>query len=248
MLSAPAAAPYAPTANDEKWIPYDIEIPFGLTRSLFLQFKRAEFMKLSSAKERYLTNRSYFRFDLHKSREPDIGYMQHNLMKQLSEDFPDDTYYVAPLFYEWGHLHEAIVTNSLIANTAFLPLQECEFINDEKPHRVIYTDLGDLWQLSDPKHAKWINGVELLREVYASGELTGSRQGPAVTSEAAKDDLRTKLSRIDEILISGVSSQLDIRVDPPETPGRDEDLLVLTRHINFVANVYFGATWIPIRA
>lgn len=131
----PTGVPFFPTQPQEDDLGFDMGVSAGVW-TLFIQFKRANKLTRSNAKQWDSYRGEYFRFPVEvsdDSREPD----QHGTLVKLGRQFPH-TYYVAPEFIVWRDYERYARREQINRNAAFLRCGSAPAPYDGERHHICY--------------------------------------------------------------------------------------------------------------
>jgi hypothetical protein len=120
---------------------YDVQIPFG--SPLFLQFKRAYYMKIKNAKYWAKFNSPYYKMNLMRSKYS----MQHELMIHL-ELSGNEVYYIAPEFYTDKELTDYYTAKTVFNHSALLRPSDIGHLPDDGQHYIAFNH-GSAWFCSN---------------------------------------------------------------------------------------------------
>lgn len=128
VLGYSKVRPIFPSLREEGQVGggYDVALPFS-GAPLYLQFKRAHFMKRVYSDNYYLFNAPYFRMYLMQQKYSP----QHELLIHL-ELYGNEVYYVAPEFYTDEKLAEYYNNNSVFYHSALFIPSDIDHLDDER--------------------------------------------------------------------------------------------------------------------
>lgn len=251
-------APYFPSTVEEFWVPYDMDWSLSAQRSLFIQFKVSEYLDHPRAAQKNRVACPYFRFRLHHSHGTST---QHNLLKDLSDTFPGDVLYVAPMFYRYEEYNDLCLGRRIANNSVAVDINSMRWFTDSKRHCVAYNQ-SQIGEFSEWREIGKVTIVaEILDRLRAQGEIVSrfshEKQGQTVAH----------LKKVHESLINTLRKR-DIVPEPSHERWPDykrlwrpwfplleeigipwEDvarLLQLANEVRSVARLYFGAYWIGL--
>ena len=252
-----ASAPYMPTANDEALVPYDLEWPCTILKSLFIQFKVSDYLIGTGSAERPDIVGPYFRFSLHRSFKT---CTQHNLLKQLAHDFPGDVHYVAPLFWEYSDFLSYWPLKQILDHTTFLSLDNFSTFTDSDWHRVAFNH-SEYWEFSaGRKIGTVVTGRQfvdaLKRELPDSSKLERQTRTARRSKKNKPADQPLKLLLRDQLkdLLGTLIQILSEQEFEFETPNMnrwsdaalDSEIYRLAATIQSLARTYFDLAWLAI--
>ena len=150
---------------------YDVKLPL-VGVPLYLQFKRAHFMKRRYSKNWDLFFNPYYRMYLMRSKYS----MQHELLIQL-ELSGNEVYYIAPEFYSGDDLTEHYTNKSVFNHSAlFVPSDIGHLPNDDQ-HYVAFNNGSDAYFCSDkPRLLEMRISGKSFTQSYLSTIQTKSRK------------------------------------------------------------------------
>ena len=126
---------------------------------LYLQFKRADYMKRASAAEVSKHNlpisRPFYRFKITEAKKSN----QHDLLLEL-DDGSCLVFYAAPRFHELDEINDAWLTNSVASRSIFVQPSAIGPLDDE-PHHVAY-DQNTAWICSEPRELPILSASGLM--------------------------------------------------------------------------------------
>lgn len=126
---------------------------------LYLQFKRADYMKRASAAEVSKHNLPislpFYRFKITEAKKSN----QHDLLLEL-DDGSCLVAYAAPRFHELDEINDAWLTNSVASRSIFVQPSAIGVLDDE-PHHVAYDD-NTAWICSEPRQLPTLNASGLM--------------------------------------------------------------------------------------
>lgn len=246
--------PFLPSTVEEFYIPFDLEWSFSATRSLFFQFKVSQYLDHPRAKQRADVGCPYFRFYLHQSHG---ACTQHNLLKDLSDTFPHDVFYVAPLFYTYDEYVQLFRPPNIVNNSVFVDLAPMSVFTDSDRHCVAYNrsrihECSESHGLGDV-----VTGQEFLRRFKPDAE---KRERLAGADDFAKtlDYLKsTRDSLITILRTRGFAAELleppridwrrrlfpYVEIGPPDFIYR---LVQVATEIDYLSRTFFGALWVGL--
>jgi len=251
-------APYFPSTVEEFWFPYDMEWSLTAQRSLFIQFKVSEYLDHPRAAQKSRVRCPYYRFRLHHSHGSST---QHNLLRDLSDTFPGDVLYVAPMFYRYDEYDRLYLGRVIARNSVAIDINSMSWFTDPKPHCVAYNQ-SQIGEFSDWRE---IGKVTLVAEILARLRAQ-SGTGPRFNRENQEQTL-THLKKVRESLVNTLRER---EIEPEPLPERRSDymlrrwpwfpfleevglpwegvarVLELANEVRSVARRYFGAYWIGL--
>lgn len=224
--------PTFPSLLQEAKVGYDVEIPHrGLP--LFIQFKLAQFLNFKSrAKCKSGYTQNYYRMAIYRRRVSP----QHNLLWALSIRQPH-VYYAAPVFHSEGDFKKFFLHEEVRSNSVFIPLRRLNEIRDDDEHYITYVStqlMGFRW---------WSEkGIYIEHPIGGRDWLTDIQEKLRDPQDLGLDyllDLR-------DILVDILGKE-KLNYELHEAPFpflQENDQLSVARDVNYLLNVYFGATLI----
>ena len=249
--------PYFPSTVEEFWIPYDMEWSLSARRSLFIQFKVSEYLDHPRAAQKTRVACPYYRFRLHHSRGTST---QHNLLKDLSDTFPGDVLYAAPMFYSYQEYNDLYLGRGIANNSVAVDINSMSWFTDSRRHCVAY-NLSQIGEFSDWREIGEVTLVaEILDRLRAQIE-TGPRLGREWQEQTVAHLKKVHESLIETLRKREIAPELlpdrpdyDRPWRPwlsfPEEMGASWDdvsrLMQLAGAVRSIARRYFGAYWIGL--
>lgn len=252
-------APYFPSTVEEFWIPYDMEWSLSARRSLFIQFKVSEYLDHPRAAQKNRVACPYYRFRLHHSHGSST---QHNLLKHLSDTFPDDVFYVAPMFYQYDEYNDLCVNGGVARSAIAVPIKSMSWFTDSERHCVAYNHA----QIAEFSEWRDLGEVAIVADILE--ELSRQAKLTASADRERQEQTILHLKKVRESLTSTLRKRdifpkpLDERWDyerlwrwhpwfpPPEEMGVSRQdairIIQLAAEVLSVARRYFGAYWIGL--
>ncbi|MGA8222432.1 MAG: hypothetical protein WB780_12320 [Candidatus Acidiferrales bacterium] len=221
-------APVFPTLREEAELGWDMRFPI-VGASMFVQFKVADVLTRASAAEWNFYNASYYRFPMHRLSKSD----QHNRLRSLATEQPL-VFYVAPRFSRLHEFNQWYVSDSVIQESAWIPLLSLPTISDDQQHHISYRTGTDVL-FASPK-------AEPIRETF-SGEGWATYMTRAL--EVQKKEMTIEdYSQIRTTLLGILKREIDSQ--SAELPTvRGEGLRVL-KDIAYLSRTFFGAEFLLV--
>ncbi len=251
-------APYFPSTFEEFLVPFDMEWSLNARRSLFIQFKVSEYLDHPRAAQKNRVACPYYRFRLHHSHGTST---QHNLLKDLSDTFPGDVLYVAPMFYrydEYGHMYEQ---NTIASNSVAVDINSMSWFTDSKRHCVAYN------QSQIGEFSEWRDIGKITRLVETLDRLRVQGEAAPIPNREKQDQTIAHLKKVREALTTILQKQEIVKevahegwpsdrfswprwfpyLDQMDMPREGVvRILELSSEVRRLARSYFGAYWIGL--
>jgi len=234
----------------EHVFPVDLELPLTSRESLFIQIKVSEWMKTQKALQWSVTKSPYFRFKLHRSLN---GCEQHNLLKFLSGQSLGSVYYAAPMFTEYSDYANYWKLGGVLANSAFLPVAQLDYILDNDEHWIVFQQTGKMWQCSDAIFAgRFESGYEIAMRLSSGMQLRSDniqRERGRLERQPflrIHDKIPAELAHMRKVLMEGIEQYSSVILD---FPAALEDLAPWQRDyiiISQILEVYYGVAWVMV--
>ncbi|HID74197.1 MAG TPA: hypothetical protein EYP43_04005 [Thermoplasmata archaeon] len=183
--------------------------------SVFLHFKRPDYMVKSTAAEWPLHERPYFRMTIPRRSRSNI----HRILRSLS-DLEPSTYYVMPLFHTQQELDRLHLLENIIGSTAFIPIHLLAALDDGE-HRITGPSASDLLLDGEP-----------LMDVHTGDTLTDR------LVEDLSDDQRVSL--INREYLQRIYRTLSATIFPGSTADAPADTASTARAISRLMRIYLG--------
>ncbi len=218
---------------------YDVKLPFT-GAPLYLQFKRAHFMKRVYSENYDLFNAPYYRMYIMPLRRSP----QHELLIQL-ELIGNDVFYITPEFYTDEKLAEYYTNKSVFYHSNLFLTSDINHLDDDR-HYVAFDDGPIAWVCSDePREIK--------------NNIKGREFFKVISSMTLKKSKRIDNSFFDELIDNAISiiekptidyeepmidkneiSSFDILRKSQSIWRESENMSDKARFAGFLARTYFG--------
>jgi hypothetical protein len=184
---------------------------------------------------------------------------QHNLLKDLSDTFPGDVFYVAPRFHRYSDYDTKVMGKQVFKDSIIVDLRPMKLFTDSRRHCVAYNstvfaEFSDGRKLGPP-----VSGEEFLAQIErVSANDVGEEPSPR-SAERTIVHLKSVLAGMRSVLnrnelelaeIQGLDVDDDLggrfqrgREDPVRNFIRIGRLIELIR---WTAIRYFGASWFGV--
>ncbi len=219
-----------------------------------MQFKVSSYFDNRRAQDFADMGGPYFRFRLHHNHGT---CTQHNLLKDLSDTFPHDVFYVAPLFYEYADYQVFAATYTVFSHTAMIGIDALRSFTDAASHYVLYNHRLQVRERSESRDVGTaVTGEELLRELEQHFGVNDTRREVDARSLRRTTQYLEKIHGAllqilhqNGIVAIGQPEPLDMfRGHGPELEmlGNMRRNVQLGALINDLARRFFGAVWIGL--
>ncbi|MYC35473.1 MAG: hypothetical protein F4X66_00930 [Chloroflexi bacterium] len=191
----------------------------------FFQFKLSEFMRGSRALHWGQYGTPHYRFRVTPQNQSD----QHNLLKDLAEDY-EDVIYAAPRFHKQGQFDELFLQKRVTDNSIWVPVRDLPRIHHDERHYLTFTSEERVaqWQsepirlegkFSAEDHYATVNerrtiDEEFFRELRQNliRRLRESR-GPVFQEPDQVDEIETVLNETHRLLTTQFGLQMVVLVE-----------------------------------
>ena len=165
--------PITPTLKAEADLGYDVATPakWGM---IYLQYKLAEYMRGSNARERAWLRGNYFRFKV-KTDMTKNGKVQHNTLCELeARELPRGglVFYTAPIFLTVEDLFKHLSEGTVLEHSVFALPSQLGKVTAGDLHRYTYTKKSDVRPFSEPGPERSASFAEFQREVSVALEAS----------------------------------------------------------------------------
>jgi hypothetical protein len=215
------AAPLFPSLIEEGKVGggYDVKLDLpGI--ALYLQFKRADCMTRSTAREisKYYLPLSlpFYRFKIAEAANSD----QHELLLAL-DDGTCSVFYAAPRFHKIPEINAAWTSNTVASRSIFVAPSQIGTL-DDAPHHVAF-DGKKAWACSDPEEIAYLDSTHLVERLNERlhAETRPLRETiPALVQHirSARQRAATRIAENRAASARRIIDQATETLNPPETP------------------------------
>ncbi|BAZ97477.1 hypothetical protein [Dehalococcoides mccartyi] len=206
---------------------YDVNLPYS-GAPMYLQFKRADGMIRTNAKEYHLFNDTYYRMHLMPPRYSP----QHELLIHLKAS-GNDVYYITPEFYTDEELASYYDNRTVFFNSRTFSPSEIGHLSYDEDHYVVYNNSPIAWICSEePRRLeKSIRGRDFSEQIIVT-----TRQKSRRVDESFFDKLIDTSINILEKKTMIVDTLKQTSVRRKEIDTLSEKAIFA----NFLSRAYFG--------
>ncbi len=222
------SAPVLPSLLDERKLGWDVKFRLqGL--SIFLQFKRSDYLQTKRAREWAHFRTPYYRFPVYRVSESP----QHNLLVGLSAKEPH-VYYCAPMFHTDAEFNRYFMNHAVLGHSVLISLRALPRILDKGSHHIVYA----------PSHGLFLSDATPLDMVIADKRISDLMYNfDRWRSKDPKDITLTYLQSLWDSLITIIVANDS---PPPELEPNSRNPADLVRALRLVLRTYYGLEWILI--
>ena len=221
------AYPIFPSLLNEKG--WDVKFRFrGF--SLFLQFKRSEYMNRTNAREWAYFNQPYYRFPVYSFQESP----QHNCLVDLASK-QQNVYYCAPLFHADRDFNRFYMTKRILERSVWVSTQDLPHVRGRQHHRISYISTHGIFQ-SERKELHIVSAEKQVNELLHN--FVRQMAGPSM--QISFEYLSSLWDSLKEISTNNEST-------PPEIEFDRTNATELVSAIRLVLRTNFGLEWFLFR-
>jgi hypothetical protein len=220
------AYPIFPSLVNEKNLGWDVKFRFRGV-SLFLQFKRSDYLKKNNAREWNNFNQPYYRFSVYSFKESP----QHNCLVDLAARKPH-VYYCAPLFHMDADFNKFYLRRRVLGESVWISTRGLPRIQGRQHHRISYTPTHGIFQ-SEKIAIPILVAEEQVTRLLRSFDMRGGKSH----EEISFDYLTSLWNSLREILAKNESAVPEMEFDH-ESPAE------LVSALRLVLRTNFGLEWL----